>query len=75
MFFSQPRCVSAACAVSHGDVVRLGEDTRLLFHIHDGSDTCDDCEPGQVQAALSKQEPEKGRKLLKKQMKNIIYKQ
>ncbi|XP_033750133.1 angiogenic factor with G patch and FHA domains 1-like [Pecten maximus] len=29
--------------------------TRLLLHIHDGTDTCDECEPGQVQAQLQAQ--------------------
>ncbi|XP_005109522.2 angiogenic factor with G patch and FHA domains 1 [Aplysia californica] len=40
-----------AQALSHGDVLKFCG-TRLLIHIHKGLDTCDECEPGQVQARL-----------------------
>lgn len=39
----------------HDDVVTVGE-TLLLCHIHDGNETCDDCEPGLVRARLNEQE-------------------
>ena len=35
--------------VTHGDSLMVGE-TELRLHIHPGTDTCNDCEPGQVQA-------------------------
>ena len=38
-------------ALAHDDVVGVGS-TRLLLHVHDGMDTCDDCEPGQVRAKI-----------------------
>lgn len=31
--------------VIHGSNMQLSQ-TKLLFHIHDGHATCDDCEPG-----------------------------
>ena len=40
--------------LSHGDEVLLGA-TTLLFHIHPGTETCDDCEPGQVRAQAAQQ--------------------
>ncbi|XP_014669018.1 PREDICTED: angiogenic factor with G patch and FHA domains 1-like [Priapulus caudatus] len=53
---SEAKCVSEAYLLSHGDVLRMGVETWLLFHIHEGTDTCDECEPGQVQAALAQQQ-------------------
>ena len=35
--------------ITHGDELTLGS-TTLHLHIHPGSQTCDSCEPGQVQA-------------------------
>ena len=35
--------------LTHGDNLTVGG-TTLLLHIHPGNDTCDECEPGQVQA-------------------------
>ena len=35
--------------ITHGDELTLGT-TTLHLHIHPGSQTCDSCEPGQVQA-------------------------
>ena len=39
-------------ALKHDDVVGVGG-TRLLCHVHDGMDTCDDCEPGIVRAKIN----------------------
>nr|CAH8847128.1 unnamed protein product [Trichobilharzia regenti] len=36
----------------HGDVVRLGS-TRLLVHIHNGNETCGQCDPEEIKAALA----------------------
>ena len=38
--------------VEHGDSVTIA-DTTFTCHIHVGSDTCQGCEPGVVQAATS----------------------
>lgn len=45
----QPKQQSEAVAITHGDLVKFGE-TSFLCHIHPGSDTCDECEPGIVMA-------------------------
>ncbi|XP_074651280.1 angiogenic factor with G patch and FHA domains 1-like [Tubulanus polymorphus] len=37
--------------LSHGDVLKLGS-TQFDVHIHPGTETCADCEPGQVMAKL-----------------------
>lgn len=39
-------------ALNHGDVVGAAS-TRLLCHVHDGMDTCDECEPGQIMAKIN----------------------
>ena len=39
-------------ALKHDDVLGVGG-TRLLCHVHDGMDTCDDCEPGIVRAKIN----------------------
>ncbi|CAF0943482.1 unnamed protein product [Brachionus calyciflorus] len=49
--------------LSHGDTLKIGDAIKLLIHIHEGSCTCINCEPGEVMHKL-KQE-----KL--KMMKNI----
>lgn len=54
----QTKTVSDAFTVNHGDLVTLGSST-LELHIHEGTNTCDDCEPGLVQAKLQEQEEEK----------------
>lgn len=36
---------SKSMAIVHGANIQLSQ-TKLLFHIHDGHSTCDDCEPG-----------------------------
>ncbi|XP_046329638.1 angiogenic factor with G patch and FHA domains 1-like isoform X2 [Haliotis rufescens] len=41
--------------VSHGDILQVGN-TTLSLHIHPGSDTCDECEPGQVLGRLQAEE-------------------
>ncbi|CAL9704249.1 unnamed protein product [Knipowitschia caucasica] len=49
----QPKQKSPPHLLTHGDEVKMG-DTVLSFHIHQGTDTCDGCEPGQILAHLSK---------------------
>ncbi|XP_056022574.1 angiogenic factor with G patch and FHA domains 1-like isoform X2 [Ostrea edulis] len=51
---SEPKCSSSSVPVSHGDSVQIGC-TRFFLHIHYGNETCDQCEPGQVQAAFQAQ--------------------
>ncbi|XP_060065534.1 angiogenic factor with G patch and FHA domains 1-like isoform X2 [Ylistrum balloti] len=51
---SEPKEKSKPKVLNHGDTLQFGC-TRLLLHIHDGMDTCDECEPGQVQAQLQAQ--------------------
>ncbi|GFO06216.1 angiogenic factor with g patch and fha domains 1 [Plakobranchus ocellatus] len=48
---SESKQESAAYPLSHEDILEIGS-TRFLLHIHSGHDTCEDCEPGQVQAKL-----------------------
>ncbi|VDP55938.1 unnamed protein product [Schistosoma mattheei] len=36
----------------HGDIIRLGS-TRLLVHIHNGNETCGQCDPDEIKAALT----------------------
>lgn len=38
-------------SLAHGDNLRIGKNTFLL-HIHKGSTTCINCEPGEVMAKL-----------------------
>lgn len=44
--------------INHDDIVEVGK-TKLLLHIHKGSETCDNCEPGQVQAIYAALNPNK----------------
>ncbi|XP_059149033.1 angiogenic factor with G patch and FHA domains 1-like isoform X1 [Physella acuta] len=77
---SKSRDKSCENQLSHGDVLQLGS-TKLLLHIHKGYETCEDCEPGLVQAKLKALNPikndykvlSKEEKLLlkKKELKNI----
>ncbi|CAL1533800.1 unnamed protein product [Lymnaea stagnalis] len=53
---SQSKSPSLNHKLSHGDILELGT-TKLLLHIHKGHDTCEDCEPGQVQAKLKAMNP------------------
>ncbi|KAL8602200.1 hypothetical protein ACOMHN_022713 [Nucella lapillus] len=46
---------SAAVPLSHEDVLRVAG-THMLLHIHPGTNTCNDCEPGQVLASLRAQQ-------------------
>ncbi|EDO45576.1 predicted protein [Nematostella vectensis] len=46
---SQSKDTSELHVLTHGDTLSVGG-TRLLLHIHPGMETCDECEPGQVQA-------------------------
>ena len=55
----QPKQRSNPIALNHDDIVKLGE-TCLLCHIHPGTDTCDDCEPGVVMATALSAQQEKG---------------
>lgn len=43
--------------LTHGEQLKLGT-TTFVLHIHAGSETCDECEPGQVQAQLKAKETE-----------------
>ncbi|CAL1265418.1 unnamed protein product [Larinioides sclopetarius] len=52
---SEPKQKSKPQVLSHGDKLALGS-CKLLIHIHDGYETCDQCEPGQVIAELSSKE-------------------
>ena len=38
--------------IKHKDFLKIGS-TVFVLHLHRGQETCDDCEPGQVQALLS----------------------
>ena len=49
-------------ALKHDDVVVVGT-TRLLCHVHEGMDTCDECEPGQVRAKIEAMLKEQVRRL------------
>ena len=48
-YFLQSKQESKPQVITHGDELTLGS-TSLRLHIHPGSQTCDSCEPGQVQA-------------------------
>ncbi|PRD23023.1 UNVERIFIED_CONTAM: Angiogenic factor with G patch and FHA domains 1 [Trichonephila clavipes] len=52
---SEPKQRSGPQVLSHGDKVAFGS-CKFLIHIHDGYETCDKCEPGQVMADLSSKE-------------------
>jgi len=54
---SETKQVSKPTPINHGDVLQFGC-TRLLLHIHPWTETCDECEPGQVQAHLQAQNQE-----------------
>lgn len=51
LLYVKVKVMSVAWPLSNQDVLRIG-DTTLTLHIHPGKDTCDDCEPGLVQAKL-----------------------
>ncbi|XP_022248590.1 angiogenic factor with G patch and FHA domains 1-like isoform X3 [Limulus polyphemus] len=51
---SEPKQPSDLHPLNHGDELKIGNST-LLIHIHQNKETCDECEPGLVQAALAAQ--------------------
>ena len=55
--YHQPKVMSQPMQVFHGDRIQLGG-TTLELHIHPGNETCDGCEPGNVQAEMKKEEQE-----------------
>ena len=48
----QAKLKSEPHKLNHGDKLSLGS-CKLLLHIHEGYDTCDFCEPGQVLAEIA----------------------
>ncbi|KAL3867492.1 hypothetical protein ACJMK2_044693 [Sinanodonta woodiana] len=73
---SEAKAVSEPVAINHGDQIQFGNDTMLLCHIHPGTDTCDDCEPGQVKAQWqAKNEPKKEIVFLSKEEKQRQHKE
>ena len=58
----QSKVVSGPRKLVHGEQLKLGG-TTFLLHIHPGNETCDECEPGQVQAHLKAKEMEDEGKL------------
>ncbi|ESP05549.1 hypothetical protein LOTGIDRAFT_102757, partial [Lottia gigantea] len=55
---SQAHEESTERGITHGDVLKLGT-TELLLHIHPGTDTCTDCEPGEVKARVKLEQARK----------------
>ncbi|XP_041984807.1 angiogenic factor with G patch and FHA domains 1 isoform X2 [Aricia agestis] len=51
---SESGLMSKPMEVIHGSVIQLGE-TKLLCHIHPGTDTCGHCEPGLIQETEEKE--------------------
>lgn len=49
---SESKIESKWFALKHKDFLKIGS-TVFVLHLHRGLDTCDDCEPGQVQALIS----------------------
>ena len=41
--------------VKHGDILGIGNLVDLLVHIHSGSVSCSNCEPGEVMLRLKKE--------------------
>lgn len=60
------KIASEAFVLNHDDTLTLGT-TKLLCHIHTGSDTCDRCEPGVVIATHRAQQPQPELKVLSKE--------
>ncbi|XP_013379448.1 angiogenic factor with G patch and FHA domains 1 isoform X1 [Lingula anatina] len=72
---SEPKVLSSCHALTHGDTVQIADSTFLL-HIHPGLETCDLCEPGQVQAHLkAQQEQPREIKILSKEDKEKLRRQ
>ena len=57
--------------LSHGEQLKIGS-TTFLLHIHPGNETCDECEPGQVQAQLKAKEMEDESELVYRRQKYTI---
>ncbi|XP_053614739.1 angiogenic factor with G patch and FHA domains 1-like isoform X3 [Plodia interpunctella] len=51
---SESQIISQPLDVMHGSTIELGE-TKLLCHIHPGSDTCGHCEPGLIMESHEKE--------------------
>jgi hypothetical protein len=49
-FHFQAKCLSKWKPLKHEDTLQINC-TRFDLHIHNGTDTCDKCEPGQVIAS------------------------
>ena len=49
---SETKIKSKWLSIKHKDFLKIGN-TVFVLHLHRGQETCDDCEPGQVQALLS----------------------
>ena len=60
LHYFQPKAMSALCPLKHGDVVNVGS-TTLSLHIHPGTETCEGCEPGLVQAAIKAKEDQENK--------------
>lgn len=59
---TQQRVVSEPRPLSHRDYITIGG-TTIRLHIHAGDETCEECEPGQVQALIaSLQQNESGKR-------------
>lgn len=56
---SESKQKSEPQVLTHGDELILGS-TTLHLHIHSGLQTCDSCEPGQIQAQVLNQAPAGG---------------
>ncbi|KAL5004922.1 hypothetical protein ScPMuIL_018378 [Solemya velum] len=54
---SKTKKKSQPLVIHHGAILEVGG-TKFLLHIHPGKDTCDLCEPGQIQAAIKSREAE-----------------
>lgn len=48
----KPVAANETCEINHGDIVKI-IDTTILLHIHQGLNTCINCEPGEVMSKLS----------------------
>ncbi|BFY97792.1 hypothetical protein BsWGS_00831 [Bradybaena similaris] len=77
---SQKKPESNCCKLHHDDLLQIGS-TTFLLHIHKRNETCDNCEPGQVQARIKAastvkhsypvMSQEEKKRLQRKELKNI----
>ena len=49
--------------LSHGDKLGIGNHVILLIHVHQGSITCINCEPGEVMHKFKLEEEERMKKI------------